>query len=136
MDLLKKLKEYGPSCIFLTCGLESVTDTFEYKIIAVIEGKQYELYKTRNPITAIKEIEACCLKYSIRNVESSSIKNIEKNIKTLEEHVAKLVEDKKEKISELQSLTKKDIIQKAREIGVDFKTAMSKDEIINIIIEN
>lgn len=135
MDLLEELKKNGPSCIFMTCHLEKITDAFEYKIIAALNGRQFELFKTRNPITAIKELEACCLKYSISESDNSSIKSIDNSISTLEDYVKRITADREARESELNKLTKKELMQKAKDMKLEFRTAMSKEEIVSIIMK-
>ena len=135
MEILDEIKRNGPECIFLTSSLETSTDTFEYRIIAVINQKQHILFKTRNPITAVDELNACNIKYGKSFKDSESIKSIEKCILTLEDYVTKVTADKKAEIEKLNSLTKKELIEKAREMKKEFKTSLSKEEIINIIVE-
>lgn len=135
MDLLEELKKNGPRCIFMTSHLEKTTDTFEFRIIAVLNGRQFELFKTRNPITAINELQSCSIKYSSTPAECASIKAIDASISTLEDYVARLTADRKAKEDELNKLTKKDLMQKAKELKLDFKTSMTKDEFVKIIMQ-
>jgi glucosamine 6-phosphate synthetase-like amidotransferase/phosphosugar isomerase protein len=135
LDLLDKLQKSGPECIFMTCEYENSTGVFIYNIMSVIEGKQNKLYSTRNPITAIQELNSCIIKYGNRTHECNSIKKIESAIETIEEYVERMLADKKAEEEKWNAMTKKEVMTKARELGVEFKTAMSKEEIIKKIIE-
>ena len=130
MDLLDKLQKSGPECIFMTCEYENSTGVFIYNIMSVIDGKQNKLYSTRNPIAAIQELNSCIIKYGNKTHECNSIKKIESAIETIEEYVERILADKKAEEEKWNAMTKKEVMAKARELGVDFKTAMTKEEII------